>query len=293
MRKAANAVTIPSMNDYDDLPEEENDDYDDDDLLLPRGLPLADEDFVAALDDSDSIDLGELDLTGDESLDIEAALESVASLSDVIAEQEAQEAAEQAQIEEQERQQREAEAKRAAYYLPRPPLTSLERGQLSSVIPAILLMIVGAGLTLALTAEDFSLEPGTLVLVAMGGISALMLAQWVSSARWAGGALFGGLSLLFTIVITVFLQSDGADGWPLFISGIGASALLSAFLAQPLNRKQPFLGVMLVIAGGLGYALNQGLIDFDFTDIAPILGVGVAAFIVILLIMPVFIRSQD
>jgi hypothetical protein len=242
--------------------------------------------------DEETTDERALALT-DESIDIDAALASVSSLSDAIAEQEAQEAAEQARIDE-ERQRVEAEAaERAAYVFPRPPMLRLQRGQLTSVIPALVLIIAGAALTFALSAPDTTIDGPIVLLAAAGVLGVTMLAQWLTSGRWAGGALFGGLSLLVTVGVILFMvSSEDFSAWPLLLSGIGVAAVASALLSQPLSRYQWFLGVGLIIGGAAGYAITADLLG-DATDtLVPILGAIVLVAAVLIAIAPIVARRR-
>ncbi len=270
--------------------------------------PLADDVHVFLGGDDDvQGDLPDLSIPDDftfdapalDDLDIEGALSSVASLSDVIAEREAQEQAEQARFETERRRTEEESAKRAAYYLPRPPMMRLGRGQLASVIPAFLLMALGAGLTVIIAApdvvQDVALSAELLALVALGTLGALMIVLWVSSARWAGGALFAGVAIWASIGVLVWLAqpgSIGADGWPLLLAAVGVGALLSALFSQPLSKHQPFVGVALIVAGGVGAAHNAGLIDYDLTPFLPFLAAGLGVFVAVLLIAPIIIRKR-
>jgi hypothetical protein len=227
-------------------------------------------------------------------LDIDAALESVASLSDAIAEQEAEEQAEAARVETEEREAEQAIARREAYYLPRPPMLRTERGKLSSVVPAFLLMAFGAGLTFLLGAPDASLDPSLLILIALGGLGTLMIAQWMASGRWAGGALFGGLTILTGVGMLVFLANGpGATGWPLLLVALGISILLSGILSQALSRYQPLLGLAFIVAGGVGYVITAGLIDIVFEDYLPVFYGVLGVFLALILVSPLILRRQD
>ncbi|MFW5709027.1 MAG: hypothetical protein ACOCX5_02280 [Chloroflexota bacterium] len=227
--------------------------------------------------------------------DIEAALASVSALSDVIAEREAEEAAERARQEAEQRRREEEIAQRQSYYLPRPPMLNLQRGQLSSVIPALLLMLLGGLLTVALASPDEGIGAGHVLLVAVVGLGVILVAQWLSSDRWAVGALFAGVTLLTGIGITVFLvQTDGpgANGWPLYIGAVGAGALISALFSQPSNRYQGFAGFALIIVSGLGYAvMNSTLID-TLEPLTPVLVGAALGLTVLLIVLPLLAHRQ-
>lgn len=251
------------------------------DITIPDDLTFD----VPALDDLD--------------VDVEGALASVATLTDVIAEREAEEREAARRLEAENREREEAAARRQSYYLPRPPLLRLQRGQMASVIPALLLMLSGAGLTVALAQPDaldgVTFTAPILALIVAGVLGALLVVQWLSSGRWAGGALFIGLTLWAGAGVVVFLaqpDGDGWRGWPLLLTAVGAAALFGAFLAQPLSRLQPFIGLALIVAGGVGYALTAGLIDYDFTPLAPALSAGAGIVVLLLLIVPIVVRRR-
>lgn len=87
------------------------------------------------LDSSNVLDVVEV---GD--LDVDAALQAVSSLSDMIAEKEAVEQA--VATAEAERSAREEEFRSNPF--PRPPMSSLQRGQIASIVPALALIAIGA-----------------------------------------------------------------------------------------------------------------------------------------------------
>lgn len=238
----------------------------------------------------------------DVNLDIDAALASVASLDDAIAEREAEEAAELRRIEDERRQREEAQrlreeeaARRAAHYYPRPPMVRLQRGQMTSVIPALVLILVGAGLTVVLASSETSINLTTIALVASGVLGVMMIAQWMVSARWAGGALFGGSLLLFSAVTIILLANTddpGADGWPILISAVGLSVLISALLSQPFSRYQWFAGICLIVAGGIGFVVSAGLLGDDLDSLLPVVSIVLVIAFVLLAAAPILNRSR-
>jgi hypothetical protein len=75
--------------------------------------------------------------------------------------------------------------------LARPPVSTLKRGQMASVVPAFLL--IGGGLALmALIVSDGDVPLSTLGLVLLGAVGVMFLAHWLSSRRWAQGSLWAG-----------------------------------------------------------------------------------------------------
>jgi hypothetical protein len=257
------------------------------------------EDAAETLDDApyltalpDDYDHGEFIVPGrdnlEEDLDIDEALASVASLSDVIAEREALEAAEEVRREEAARAAEEAAQRRAAYFLPRPALIRIQRGQLASIVPALLLIIIGSWLTFALTLSDTPPDAGIIVPVVMGGISLLMLTYWLTSGRWAQGTLFIGLAILFSGGAIAYLtQTDafGPEGWPLVIVALGAAILFSTLLSRSGSGSQALAGLIVIVAGLATLSVTTGMIEADLLDtaasVAPAVLIGAAAVILL------------
>jgi hypothetical protein len=254
------------------------------------------------VDDEEEIEVADAEdvpngvLLGDE-LDIEAALASVVSLSDALAEHAA------AETEETERLEAEAEAieqvnqvlreeaeRRAAYSLPRPPMIStIQRGQGASVVPAILLMVIGAWLTFTLTTSDAPPPTGTVVMVVMGSLGLSMLAYWFTSRRWARGAFVSGMTLvLFTLVALYLTQSDelGADGWPLFVIAGAVAILLGAFVSPRVSEGHVLFGLALAIAGMVALAVTTERVNEDVLDFASTMAPAVLVVVLIILLLP-------
>lgn len=224
-------------------------------------------------------------------LDIDAALASVASLSDVIAQREAEEAAE--------RERQQAEARRwASYRFEHPPLATLRRGQITSLVPALLLMALGAWLTFANTTGDAP-DSGLVALAILGGLGLILLLFWLQSGRWARGALFAGLTLTGAAGLMAYLtqfDGPGVEGWPLLIAVPGAAAFLSGILARPADRQLAFTGLALTAGALLMLAFTTGIIaealaaDVD----ALIADYGWVALMValVLLVLPLLLRRR-
>ncbi len=234
--------------------------------------------------------------------DIDAALASVDSLADVLAEQEAAEraeqervAAEQHAVAEAQRAAEEEAERRASHYYPRPPRVGMERGQMTSVAAALSLIGVGAWLTLTLTTTGEFPEPGLFALIVGTALGVMMLAYWLTSERWGRGSLFGGLTLLTSGGIIFFVLQEnglGIDGWPLLIIAPGVALLLTALLSQPFSGRILFAGVLFVLAGIIGLAVTTQTFDTSQRDTAlniwPIV-IGVALF---LLIVPAILTRR-
>jgi hypothetical protein len=197
-------------------------------------------------------------------LDIDAALAAVTSLSDLVAEREAEETAERQQVEAEERAAQARVEWAESYVFPRPSLTHMKRGQLSSVIPALLLIVSGAYLTFALTLSAAPPAPGVVALIVLGVIGITLLSHWLSSGRWARGALFLGLSLLLTGAALFYLSLptalSPAASWTLLIGALGVSVALSGLLAKPLSGRLVALGLGILVSAGFALAAALGFI---------------------------------
>jgi hypothetical protein len=235
---------------------------------------------------------GRLGASIERDVDVDAALQSVSALSDVIAQQEAEEAAERARAEAEIREAEEARQRRASYYMPRPPLLSIQRGQLTSVVPALLLIAVGAWLTFAFATAPP--DPLTIGMVLVGSVGVLLLNQWLVSGRWAQGALFNGLALLLTVgTLYLLTRTDGpgSAGWPLLITSVGAAALLSGLLSRQPGRLQMAAGIVIIAAGAAGYAVTSGALttpEAIITNAGPIFLV----VVVVLILLPMLFTRR-
>lgn len=242
------------------------------------------------------LDLGEVALYGgaDEPLDIDAALASVATLDQALAEQQASENAARLRAEAEAKAAEEAARRRAAHYFPQPPPSQLARGQLTSVLPAFSLIAVGAWLTLTLASGQSPTAP------LIGGVCAAvaglaLLLQWLTSGRWARGAGLAGFLLLAETGVLAFLAmptGPNAAGWPLTIVAFGAALLLIALLGQPLDGRIGLLGAAVTAAGLVVFAQTMELTSLSLTRPAQVLlpiSIGLGG---VLLLLPLMARRR-
>lgn len=231
-----------------------------------------------------------------EGMDIEAALAAVSSLSDMLAEQEA---AEQAKIAQAEAEARAAEERRMRLehpemFFPVPPQIVLKRGQMASVVPALLLMAIGAWLTFAHTASPTPPDGPLVAALLVGGVAVTFLARWLSAGRWERGSLFVALALLFVAGVAFYLvlpgSVGGARGWPLLVSAVGAAFVLTALLAYPPDRRLLLPGLLLVMAGLIGLAVMMSLLPAGLTAVVVNLWPVVLALVLLVWLLPVLRR---
>ncbi len=230
------------------------------------------------------------DLLGDDWRigDIDAALAAVASFSDLTPEGDADAQAD--------------AARTAPAFVPEmqlPPLTTLKRGQLGSVVPALLLIGIGAWLTLLTTTGT---QPDTLLvtLVIGGGVVLSLLAQWVGTRRWSRGVLFFALAALLlsgaVAGINALAQQSGGitlvQGYPLLIAALGVAFVLDGILARPANTRVIAPGVLLIVAGGVGLVVTLDVLPASVLDFAaPLLPV-VLVIVAALLLLPLIFRRR-
>lgn len=294
------------MNDQNDqlLPEKDDPSSYETGPIAGEVFPEQDEDYIAYLEEEAPANPE----PAPPPVDIDAALASVSSLPDAIAEQDESEStaldvvpSEETALAQQDAPEPivigEPQKRRppARFISPKP--TTLKRGQLASIVPALTLIGIGTWLTFSL-ASDTPPERDLLVIVGLGFIGVMLLAYWVTSQRWARGALFIGLSLLFITGALYYPRTDVnvllEDIWPLGIVAIGAAAVISALLS-PLAQRGPqiFTGFVVVLIGLGIYTLNIGTLDDTTTNTLMTFGPIVLGIAVILLIVPALFRRRS
>jgi hypothetical protein len=239
--------------------------------------------------------------SGLEELDIEGALASIIGLDAAIAEHEAADLSPAVQAEtsvDPEQVRRETETRRKASQqaggqLQQPNFGQIGRGKLASVIPAVLLMALGAGLTIYLAEPSvfggLTLNTGLFIALLASVFSVMLISYWLSSGRWASGGLFVAISILASIAVSALGLTGG---FPLLLSAIGLGAFVSALLSRGTGKNQYFVGIALMIAGAVGYGFNLNADQFDMTRLQPILLGVMGVFLAVLLIAPFFVKKQ-
>ena len=268
----------------------------DDTVILPpsesASTPLSEEPSVEVADDS-------LPVTVTDGLDIEAALAAVSTLSDVMAEQEAAEQARVARIEAeaQAKAERQARMDNPEHFFSVPPLTTLKRGQLASVIPALWLMGLGAWLTFTLATTRTAPNTILLILVIALGLGLTLLARWLTSHRWARGSLFFGLvCLLFSGLFFYVNQPNAlsiASTWPLFIAALGLAMLITRILTPSAQSRLMLPSLILIIAGVAGTVITMGLLASKVTVLAASLWPVALVIIVVIWLFPLVFRQRQ
>lgn len=251
-------------------------------LAVPEGSPPLDEQMIALM------------ALESEELDVDQALAAVASLHELVLEQEIAPAEVQQEVE------AERPVDEGPAYTPTlrtPPMMTLQRGQMASVIPALVVIAAGAWLTLTLTTSDTPPDARLMAMVAAGAVGVILAGYGLSSGRWARGALFLGLGMLFSAG-TVFVLSQRigpglVKGWPLVVVALGAAAIVTALLS-PADRRGLFgTGLLVAFAGAIGLGVTLNLIAGRVVNILASLWPGVLVVVLALWLLPVIFRRRE
>lgn len=177
---------------------------------------------------------------------------------------------------------------------PRPPLFTLERGQMPSVIPALALMAIGAGLTFLLITGAESVNTGMVSILAVGGICVLLLLVWLANGRWARGALFLALMIGSTAgILTVLPQTEwNVNGLPLLLCGWGASVILSGWLSPKGTPQGLFTGILLIIMGISGFVFTAGFLPTSIMPLINQYGYIILGIIAVILFIPALFKRR-
>jgi len=176
-----------------------------------------------------------------------------------------------------------------------PPLVTLKRGRLGSLIPALLLIGIGAWLTL-MTTSGTPPDPLLTVGVLVGAVVLSLLAQWLGSGRWSRGLLFFALLvLLLAGVVFLAFQPTGIDpqrGYPALIIALGLAIVLAGLLARPVSAGVIIPGVLVIFAGAIGFAVTLGYIPADILASAVTFAPVVLVIVLVLLLLPLIFRRR-
>lgn len=182
-----------------------------------------------------------------------------------------------------------------------PPASTLKRGQLGSVIPALALIGVGAWLTITTTSGG-TVDLSLLGLIGVGIVVLSLLAYSISMGRWTRGTIFfaalialvGGVFVFTTQPLNLPVGFNLVTGYPLFVVALGLAMFISALLSRPLSRGAFAPGIVLLAAGIIGSAVTFGLVPSDILQFAaPLWFVPIVALVLIWMLPLVFrLRRQ-
>ncbi|MCU0479947.1 MAG: hypothetical protein MUE54_01890 [Anaerolineae bacterium] len=258
-----------------------------DNPIVSESAETPDESVIEAI--SNEPELDDVSLFSDD-LDIESALASVANLSALITDTN-----EVAQVSGTTQSiPKETAPPMFESDFPRPPLFTLERGQMPSVIPALALMAIGAGLTFLLITGAESVNTGMVSILAVGGICVLLLLVWLANGRWARGALFLALMIGSTAgILTVLPQTEwNVNGLPLLLCGWGASVILSGWLSPKGTPQGLFTGILLIIMGISGFVFTAGFLPTSIMPLINQYGYIILGIIAVILFIPALFKRR-
>lgn len=169
-------------------------------------------------------------------------------------------------------------------------------GSLGSVVAGLVLIALGAWLTLANT-SGAPPAPWLVAAAVLGGITLSLLAHWLGGGRWNRGSLFFALLVLISAgIVLSAVQFDLIDlvrGWPLFVIGAGAAALISAAIGRPLDRRLVTVGILLVFAGLFALIMTNLIFPSSVIATAAAAAPVVLVVVVILWILPLVVRRRN
>ncbi|MBL8130992.1 MAG: hypothetical protein JNL42_03970 [Anaerolineae bacterium] len=222
--------------------------------------------------------------------DVDAALAAVASLS-MVSDREADDLARDEQETAPERQERAASGRRIAS----PNGIALKRGSLASVIPALLLIVIGGGWTFVNTTGG-QIDPLLMAGVALACFIFILFLGWLSFGRWPRGLLFFAVLIAATVgLVALTLRVPGLDlasAYPLLLAAPGLAVLLAALLGRPANTRLLILAVLLIAAAAVGIAFNAGMLPFELSGILPYLAPITGGVLVVLWLLGAVSRRR-
>ena len=178
-----------------------------------------------------------------------------------------------------------------------PEIFSLRRGQIASVVPALLLIGLGAWLTFITTTADETapqIDPMLVLIALVGVLSIGLLSHWWTTHRWARGSFFLSMTLLAVGAVAFYLVQPGdislANGWPLLIGGVGVALILTGLLTQPRSGSMAAFGVMVALLSGAATSVTAALLPADVLSLAADAWPVAAVIAVLLLLVPVIRR---
>ena len=227
----------------------------------------------------------------DPALDIDAALAAMASLGDFLTEQEPEPEILTAEFTAVDVAPPSEQQSRTTLF-PAPPASTLPRGSMASVVPALLLIGVGAWLTFAYSTGTAP-DPLLIIAVILAGITLSLLARWLSAGRWARGTLFIVSTLLLcALVLGVIAVTGASQLYPLLLSAVGAAFWVSAQLARPRDPRLMFPGSLLVVGGLVGAIIISGVLSTDILNILASVWFIPVIILAILMLLPVLRRGH-
>jgi hypothetical protein len=181
-------------------------------------------------------------------------------------------------------------------YKPRlkmPAPIRLHRAHPGSVIPALVLIGVGAWLTLA-NASGTPADPALVGLILTGGLMLSFFVEWLFNGRWARGLLLVALMAAFGAGGAALIAQSGVENtlraYPLLLSALGVAIVLCGLLARPVERVLLGPGMAFITAGIVGFLVLDGVIAASVLSTAAAFWFVPAFIVLLLLLLPVVFR---
>ncbi len=177
-----------------------------------------------------------------------------------------------------------------------PSAIRLRRGQIGSVVPALILIGLGAWMTLS-NAAGAPLDPMLVGMILVGGLMVSFAAEWLFSGRWARGLLLVALLALFAAGGSALVLQSGADNalvaYPLLLSALGIAIILSGLLARPVERVMLGPGMVFITAGIVGFLVLDGVIPATVLSTAAAYWFVPATIVLLLVLLPLIFRKPS
>lgn len=167
----------------------------------------------------------------------------------------------------------------------RPPLSTLKRGQMASVLPALTLILTGLALTYALM-DGITFDASFLPSLTIAGLGVMGLAHWISSRRWAQGSLLIGL-LLITSALAFYLwqQPEYIAMWYIVPTAWAVAFVLTGIFGHAHNSRLLLMGACLLIVGLMGWLITGDVLPPEtvtaLANLAPVALVLVVVWILV------------
>ena len=183
---------------------------------------------------------------------------------------------------------------RPALAMPRP--LTVRRGQLTALIPALILIGLGAWWTVA-NVTGAPVDPLLVGAVLAGGLVFTFAVTWLVNGRWPRG-------LLLIVVLALFAAGGGAlilnagpgnalAAYPLLLSALGIAILLAGLLGRPRERSWLGAAIVFIAAGIVGYLVVNGAVPAGILSAATAYWFVPAVLLLILVALPLFVRRRS
>lgn len=177
-----------------------------------------------------------------------------------------------------------------------PRLLTVRRGQLTSLVPALILIGLGAWWTVA-NVTGTPVDPLLVGAVLTGGLVLTFAVAWLVNGRWARG-------LLLVVVLALFAAGGGAlvlnaglanalAAYPLLFSALGVAILLAGLFGRPRERAWLGPAVVFIAAGIIGYLVVAGAVPAGILSAATAYWFVPAILLLVLVALPLFVRRRS